>query len=159
MTATRPSWLPVSTQEPQTVKLFVSCGSLTQEKLLQAEKHAQEMQERFGVEEAKTIEMGAELLTLVNQKLHLDEVVTQRKTLLLGNVSFILRQRQCRCRTNLSLRMTDNAAFVFCHSVVPGDPTTMPTKMAIAFFACQFACSSVHINILRCPVVAWFHRH
>ena len=33
-----------------------------------------ELQESFGVEEAKSIEMGAELLTLVNQKAHLDAV-------------------------------------------------------------------------------------
>lgn len=32
------------------------------------------MQERFGAEEAKSVEMAAELLTLVNQKTHLDAV-------------------------------------------------------------------------------------
>lgn len=66
-----------------------------QEKLVQAEKNAKEMQERFGVEEAKTIEMGAELLTLVNQKTHLDEVKVQHKTPLLTTVWFVLRPRRC----------------------------------------------------------------
>lgn len=45
-----------------------------QEKLTEAEKKVKELQESFGVEEAKSIEMGTEVLTLVNQKAHLDKV-------------------------------------------------------------------------------------
>lgn len=47
---------------------------LRQEKLRDAEKSEKELKERFGLEEAKTVEMAAELLTLVNQKTHLDAV-------------------------------------------------------------------------------------
>lgn len=32
---------------------------------------AKDLQEKFGIEEAKSVEMAAELLTLVNQKAHL----------------------------------------------------------------------------------------
>lgn len=45
-----------------------------QEKLREAEKVVKELQERFGTEEAKSVEMAAELLTLVNQKTHLETV-------------------------------------------------------------------------------------
>lgn len=47
---------------------------LWQDKLRDAEKGAKELQERFGAEEAKSVEMAAELLTLVNQKTHLEAV-------------------------------------------------------------------------------------
>lgn len=45
-----------------------------QDKLREAEKMAKELQEKFGTEEAKSVEMAAELLTLVNQKSHLETV-------------------------------------------------------------------------------------
>ncbi|CAN0004803.1 unnamed protein product, partial [Ectocarpus sp. 6 AP-2014] len=45
-----------------------------QEKLKEAEKEAQELREGFGAEESKSVEMAAELLTLVNQKTHLETV-------------------------------------------------------------------------------------
>lgn len=45
-----------------------------QEKLREAERMAKELQEMFGAEEAKSVEMAAELLTLVNQKAHLETV-------------------------------------------------------------------------------------
>ncbi|CBJ32464.1 conserved unknown protein [Ectocarpus siliculosus] len=45
-----------------------------QEKLKEAEKAAQELREGFGAEESKSVEMAAELLTLVNQKTHLEMV-------------------------------------------------------------------------------------
>ncbi|CAN0331814.1 unnamed protein product [Ectocarpus sp. 12 AP-2014] len=45
-----------------------------QEKLKEAEKAAQELREGFGAEESKSVEMAAELLTLVNQKTHLETV-------------------------------------------------------------------------------------
>lgn len=44
------------------------------EKLKEAEKAAQELREGFGAEESKSVEMAAELLTLVNQKTHLQVV-------------------------------------------------------------------------------------
>lgn len=44
------------------------------EKLKEAEKAAQELREGFGAEESKSVEMAAELLTLVNQKTHLETV-------------------------------------------------------------------------------------
>ncbi|CAN0228063.1 unnamed protein product, partial [Pylaiella littoralis] len=45
-----------------------------QDKLRDAEKTAKELQESFAAEEAKSVEMAAELLTLVNQKIHLEAV-------------------------------------------------------------------------------------
>eukprot|EP00752_Nemacystus_decipiens_P002720 g2539.t1 len=51
--------------------LFFRC---TQDKLRDAEKMTKELHEKFGTEEAKSVEMAAELLTLVNQKSHLETV-------------------------------------------------------------------------------------
>lgn len=62
------------TDSTNTARIF--CAGAMQEKLSEAEKRVKELQERFGVEEAKTIEMGTELLTLVNQKAHLEKVTT-----------------------------------------------------------------------------------
>ncbi|CAM9397167.1 unnamed protein product, partial [Hapterophycus canaliculatus] len=45
-----------------------------QEKLNEAEKVAKDLHESFGAEESKSVEMAAELLTLVNQKTHLETV-------------------------------------------------------------------------------------
>eukprot|EP00903_Cladosiphon_okamuranus_P012440 g11653.t1 len=45
-----------------------------QKKLRDAETMAKELQDKFGTEEAKSVEMAAELLTLVNQKAHLETV-------------------------------------------------------------------------------------
>lgn len=45
-----------------------------QEKLREAEKMAKDLQDKFGTEEAKSVEMAAELITLVNQKAHLETV-------------------------------------------------------------------------------------
>lgn len=56
-----------------------SCGILSQEKLSEAEKKVNEMAETFEIEEAKSIEMGAEMLTLVNQKTHLERVRLTRR--------------------------------------------------------------------------------
>lgn len=38
-----------------------------------------ELKDNFGIEEAKSVEMAAELLTLVNQKAHLETVRQKEK--------------------------------------------------------------------------------
>lgn len=60
---------------PCSVQLYPSlCFRDVQEKLRDAEKVTKELQDKFGAEEAKSVEMAAELLTLVNQKTHLETV-------------------------------------------------------------------------------------
>lgn len=79
------------------------CFVSWQDKLRDAEKTAKELQESFAAEEAKSVEMAAELLTLVNQKIHLEAVgVLRAGTSHLPIRRFLCHFRHTRIRYLLS---------------------------------------------------------
>lgn len=55
------------------------------------------MQESFGAEEAKSVEMASELLTLVNQKTHLEAVCTISRVYLFATAGTSITPLIRRC--------------------------------------------------------------